>query len=351
MPTPARGRRHSRVGRYDYSRSALARAHSLRAGVGAALRGLGLLIGLGAVMAASPSQALAQVDLVLNVTDTPDPVPATGTVTYAVAIVNNGLTTATGVSYTMNVPVNTTYAGFTAGTGASCAGMAVNANGPGTVTCTHPSLAFNASANFTLRLRLNVTGTTNVTSSVTSTQPDADTNDNTVTSATTVTNGADFSVTLSAPGTLASGSQFNYTLSVANAGPSAASAMQIQFTLPTGFTQSGSLPGGCSLSAGTVTCLVAGPIASGGSQTVGAIGGKITAASVSTVTATASIALQASAPNGTPADPNTVNNTSVANISVTAGSDVRLTKARSTGGPYFIGDAFNNRETAVWWLQ
>ena len=59
-------------------------------------------------MAASPSLASAQVDLVLNVTDTPDPTPATGTVSYAVAIVNNGLTTATGVSYSMNVPLNTT---------------------------------------------------------------------------------------------------------------------------------------------------------------------------------------------------------------------------------------------------
>ena len=85
-------------------------------------------------MAATPHQAAAQVDLVLNVTDTPDPVPATGTVTYAVVISNNGLTTASGVTYTMNVPSNTSYAGFTAGTGASCTGMAVSASGPGTIT-------------------------------------------------------------------------------------------------------------------------------------------------------------------------------------------------------------------------
>jgi hypothetical protein len=40
---------------------------------------------------------------VLNVVDSPDPVPRTGFVTYAVTIANNGLTLATGVSYTMRV--------------------------------------------------------------------------------------------------------------------------------------------------------------------------------------------------------------------------------------------------------
>ena len=45
-------------------------------------------------------------------------------------------------------------------------------------------------------------------------------------------------------------------------------------------------------------------------------------------------------PLGTALDPITTNNTSVANIAVTAGSDVRITKTRSVGGPYFVGDGF-----------
>ena len=155
MPTAARGRRHTRVGRFDVARTVSSRALACRSVVRTAARGLALLIGVAAAIAAAPQRAIAQqVDLVLNVTDTPDPVPATGIVTYAVVISNSGLLSATGVTYTMSVPVNTSYAGFSTGSGASCTGMAVNAAGPGTVTCTHPGLAFNATANFSVLLRL-----------------------------------------------------------------------------------------------------------------------------------------------------------------------------------------------------
>ena len=220
------------------------------------------LIGFSSIVlliAASPGRALAQVDLVLNVTDTPDPVPRTGQVTYGIVIANNGLTTATGVSYAMSVPLNTSYAGFTAGTGAACTGMTVGQAGPGTVTCTHASLGFNTSGSFTILLRLAVQGTTIVASTVTSIEPDADGSNNSVSSTTTVVAGADFSVTLSSPATLPSGSTFTFALSVANAGPDPASAMRVQFPVPTGFTQLGGLPAGCSSSAGTITCNVAGP--------------------------------------------------------------------------------------------
>lgn len=300
------------------------------------------------LLAAAPRAALAQVDLVLNVTDTPDPVPATGLVTYGVVIANNGLTTATGVTYTMTVPANTSYQGFTAGTGGSCSGMTVGQAGPGTVTCTHPAIAFNTSGNFNVLLRLNAQGITTVASTVSSTQPDAVGADNSVSNQTTVNAGADFSVTLTAPASLASGSTFNFGLSVTNAGPDAATSLDVQFPLPSGFTQNGSLPAGCSVSSGTITCSVAGPIASGGTVTIGNIPGKITAGSPSTVTASASVALSSGASILAARDPNTANNTSVASISVTAGSDVRLTMSRSVGGPYFVGDAFNFVLTAAY---
>ena len=298
---------------------------------------------------AVPSRADAQLpDLVLNVTDTPDPVPATGTVTFGVVIANGGLGTATGVTYQMNVPVNTRYLGFTAGTGASCSGMTVGQLGPGTIDCSHPQLLASATGTFTVLLRMNTQGTTTVTSSVSSSQTDAVPADNAVSNTTTVIAGADVSITLSAPSTLPSGSTFNYALSVANAGPDAATSLRAQFPLPSGFTQQGSLPAGCSVSAGTLTCDIAGPIASGATLVVGNIPGKITAASVSTITATASVALQPGAPVLTAQDPNTANNTSVSNIAVTAGSDVRLTKARSVAGPYFVGNGFNFVLTAAY---
>jgi uncharacterized repeat protein (TIGR01451 family) len=305
------------------------------------IRGLLTILGAGLLAAASPAQAAAQVDLVLNVTDTPDPVPATGTVSYAVVIANNGLTTATGVTYTMQVPSSATYRGFTVGTGASCSGMAINANGPGTITCTLPAIASSPDASFAISLRLNAQGSISVPSSVTSTQPDEDTADNSVTSQTTVTNGADVTVTLSAPATLPSGSATGFTLALSNAGPDPATALRVQFPIPTGFRQSGALPSGCSIGGGVLTCNVAGPVASGATFTVGTVTGTITAASGSTITGTASIGLQPGAPAMTPGDPNAANNTAVRNIAVTAGSDLILTKARSSAAPYFVGAGFN----------
>ncbi len=298
---------------------------------------------------AVPARADAQLpDLVLNVTDTPDPVPATGLVTFGVVITNQGLGTATGVTYQMNVPVNTRYQGFTTGTGAACLGMTIGQLGPGTVTCSHPQLIADATGSFTVLLRMNVQGTTTVTSATSATQADAVPADNAVSNTTTVVAGADFSVALSAPSPLASGSTFNYALSVTNAGPDAATALRVQFTMPSGFTQQGSLPAGCSVSANTITCNIAGPIASGGTLVVGNVPGKITTASGSTITGTANVALQPGAPVLTAQDPNTSNNTSISNITVAAGSDVRLTKTRSVSAPYFVGSGFNFVLTAAY---
>lgn len=298
---------------------------------------------------AAPSHADAQLpDLVLNVTDTPDPVPVTGTVTFAAVITNVGLGTATGVTYQMSVPVNTRYEGFTAGSGAICSGMTVGQLGPGTVSCTHPQLSPSATGSFSVLLRMLAQGNTIVASTVGSSQADAVPADNSVSNSTTVIAGADVAVTLTAPSTLPSGSAFSYALSLTNAGPDAATALRVQIPLQSGFTQQGALPAGCSLSGGTITCNVAGPIASGGTLSVGNISGLITAASPSTITTTASVAVQPGAPPLTARDPNDANNTSVRAIAVTAGSDVRLTKTRSVSGPYFVGNSFNFVLTAAY---
>lgn len=107
--------------------------------------------------------------------------------------------------------------------------MTIGQLGPGTVTCSHPQLIPDATAMFSLLLRMNVQGTITVASSASSTEADAVPADNAVNNTTTVIAGADFSVTLSAPSTLASGSTFGYALSVTNAGPDAATALRVQF--------------------------------------------------------------------------------------------------------------------------
>lgn len=296
-----------------------------------------------------PARLAAQVDLVLNVTDAPDPIPRTGAISYTVVIENNGLTTATGISYRLNVPANTRYDGFTVGTGAACTGMTVNQVGPGTVTCSHPSLAFTASGTFVVRLRPLLQGITVVNSIVTQIEPDTDPDNNDVDNETTVLAGADFSASLTAPTTLASGTVFNYALSVSNAGPDNATALRVQLPIPTGVVLVGGLPAGCSIPGvpgNRIDCDVAGPVAAGGTLVIGNIGARIVAGSPSTVTATASVLLQPGAPVGTAQDPNTLNNTSAVSIAVTAGSDVRLTKTRNGSSPYFVGDAVTFTLTA-----
>jgi uncharacterized repeat protein (TIGR01451 family) len=294
-----------------------------------------------ALLVALPSTALAQPDLVLNINESPDPVPRSGIVTYSVVIANNGVGNAGGVSFTMAVPSGSRYVAYTSGSGATCSGMAANQAGPGTITCTHPDLAFMATATFTIQLRHDLLGSTTVSSSTSTTDADADLANNSVTNTSTVIAGADASVTLTAAASAASGSTTSFTLGITNAGPDAASALRVQFPIPSGFTQTGSLPGGCSSASGTITCDVAGPIASGSSTNIGNISGIISVASGSTITGTASLTLQPSAPAGTAQDPNSSNNSATRSISVTAGSDVRLNISRSGASPYFVGGTFN----------
>ena len=300
---------------------------------------------------AAPARAHAQAlpDLVLDVMRTPSVVVAGGNVTFSVGLSNVGMVTASGVTVQMNVPANVRYQGFTAGTGASCSGMTINQAGPGTLVCSHPTLLQDASGLFTVTLQMTAQGVTTVTSSVSATQGDATPANNSDSDATTVTAGADVSVSLTAPVSLASGSSLNYALSVTNAGPNAATSLRVTFPLPAGFTQSGGLPAGCSLSGGTVTCNIAGPIASGATQVIGNVPGKITAASGSTVSGTASIGLQPGAPSLTAQDPNSANNTSTSSIAVTAGSDVRLSQVRSpSASSYIVGATLNFVLTAAY---
>ena len=298
-----------------------------------------LVIGL-AAFAAIPASASAQVDLVLNLADAPDPVPAGGLITYSANVSNDEALTATGVEFTITVPANASYEGF-AGAGVSCFGMGLGQAGPGTVTCNLPDLAFLASVAFTVDLGTTLQGSVDITANVTSNEPDQTAANNTVPEQTTVVAGADVALVLSAPATVPSGSMAFYDILLTNAGPDAASSLEVQFPVPTGFVLTGGLPAGCSLAAGTITCTVAGSIASGGNTSIGPINGQIASASGSTVTGAASVQVASGAPLGTAQDPNTSNNTDVVDISVTAGSDVRITKSRSVAGPYFVGDGFD----------
>ncbi len=284
-------------------------------------------------MALVPAAAVGQgVDLVLNITDTPDPVPAGGVVTYEVRVTNDALaTTATGNEVAVTVPAGMRYEGFTGPAGVSCSGMTVGADGPGALTCTLPNLTAGSIVEFDLRLRPLAAATYDVGFEVSGEQLDTEPANNTRTEQTTASAGSDLSVVITGPTEAASGATVSYNIEVQNAGPNAtAGAITLQYPVPTGFVITGALPAGCSAAGGVITCTVPGPIASGSSVTRGPFTGQITVGSGSTVTHSASVT--------SGQDPIADNNVGTLSVTVTSGTDLRMVKARSRVGPYFVGE-------------
>jgi len=288
-----------------------------------------------------PLSALAGVDLVLNTTDSPfDPIAAGGIVTYTLSVENDGDVAGTGVTTTHSIPAGVSYEGLT-GTGISCSGLTVGQSGPGTLTCTLPNLAPTAISNFTIDLKTTVQAFYTFGAVASSTEPDDDTANNTNDESTTVKSGANIAVSLTPiNSSAAAGETFTWALGLSNAGPDPAESLRVTVPIPTGFTVT-SLPAGCSNTAGTITCDISGPIANGAGVSIGDITGVINAGGGSTVTTTAAVNLSPNAPPLAPRDPDTSNNSAVASITVTAGTDMKISKSRSVAGSILVGDSFN----------
>lgn len=285
--------------------------------------------------------AFAGVDLVVNTVDSPDPVPAGGVVTYQMTIANSGDEDATNVVSTHSVPANMEYLGFT-GAGVNCTGMTVNSPGPGTITCTHPDLQNTIGvSSFEITLRTTAQGAFIFGTTASSAEPDDVPLNNSDDEQTTVNLGANVSITKTpVMGSASAGEPFSWTLEVHNAGPHAATKLRVEDPIPSGFSVT-SLPAGCVNNAATVVCDINGPIAPGTTHVVGNIAGVIIAAGGSTVTNTATVDLAPGAGALDPADPDSTDNTAIANVSVAPGSDLRITKTRSIAGNFTVGDSFD----------
>jgi uncharacterized repeat protein (TIGR01451 family) len=131
------------------------------------------------------------------------------------------------------------------------------------------------------------TGPASTTTSVVTTTTSVATT--TTSAATTTTSapppGADVSITLSAPASVALANVIRYQILVRNNGPATASGVRVSVTLPLGLSfQSASL-GSCTASLGSVQCTL-GSMPSGGSATIQI---NVLALQLGTVTATASV--------------------------------------------------------------
>ena len=272
-------------------------------------------------------------DLRLQKTATPNPVVGGGEVTYTLTVTNAGPSPSTNFRVVDTLPAATTYVANSF----SGSGWTFNA---GTTTATHAgTLAVGGTATFSFRARVNA-GSGNITNAavieaIGTPDPEPDNNDAEV--STTITPGADLSLTKSAaPAPAIAGQSVTFTLTARNTGPSAAQGASITDALPAGFV----ITGGTAPAAWTCSSDAANSV-----RTCNRTGGDMPVGEVATITIVATV--PSTGPNSSgdvtntatitsaTADPNspgngTNNNTGTTTFTVLAdGADLSLTKAKT----------------------
>ena len=158
-------------------------------------------------------QAYADVDILVNQSDSPDPIVAGGTLTYSIQVANNGPDDATGVVITDIIPANTTFVSATTSRG-TCSGTSTIICSIGNIANGEPAIQVTIKVIPTLQGTINNT----VTSAVTQTDRESGNNNSTVT--TTVSRGTDVQLTKTdSLDPVVVGQTFTYTLTATNKGP------------------------------------------------------------------------------------------------------------------------------------
>ncbi|HJT95073.1 MAG TPA: DUF11 domain-containing protein, partial [Mycobacterium sp.] len=252
----------------------------------------------------------------LTFQDSPDPVPATGTLTYHLIVANTDFSTpAAGVVLTVPIPAGTA---FVAASDASCAYDGQD------VVCSIGALPANTNKVIDIELTVTAPGGTvlNSTAVVSSTTPGE--TDDSISQNTSVAAGADLQLSmLASPASVVAGAEVTFSMTATNAGPDGAMSLSIENTLPPNVTYVSSSGSGwnCSPGATTVICTRPGTLANGDSSVVSIVG-RVESSISGTLTSSAT--LSAATPDGVPGD-----NTTTASVNVVAGADLRVTKSAS----------------------
>ncbi len=244
----------------------------------------------------------------LSVTKSSSPNPATvgQNLTYTITAANAGPDTATDVTVTDPLPLGVTLVSATPSQG-TCSGTL-------SITCSLGSIGAGASATVAIVILPQLAGTLVNSATASSGTSDPTPGNNTGSTSTTVNpagggSSADLSVNGSAaPSPATVGSQLNYSIQVANAGPNGAGDVVVTDTLPAGVTFVAANPSQGSCSGTSIVVCDLGTLASGGAASV-AIAVVPTAPGI--LVNTASVA------SGVP-DPNPGNNTITFSTTVNA---------------------------------
>lgn len=307
------------------------------------------------VVAVGTAQA-AEYDLVLNHTDSPDPVIAGANVTYTLRVTNDSYANAvSNIQLSVTLPAaGVPAAGYVVGTYVSNAfsrGSCAPNPGNTQVLCDLGTLAPQAEATVTVEVKSSGQGIMRNQASVTSTTPgfvDPNTGNNSNFQDTTVKQGADVYLRTSGPNSLTSsvanpqaGQSLNYSLQVFNDGPDIASSVRATLQVPAAAFTVTSLPGICGQATAsgttTVTCNLSGTLGVGANTSIGPITGVVTASSPSTLTANAEVLISSAS---APQDPDTTNNATSLDLTVSNGSDVYIAKTQSQANNITTGTSF-----------
>ncbi|PYQ27173.1 MAG: hypothetical protein DMF56_21685 [Acidobacteria bacterium] len=261
--------------------------------------------------------ASADVSVVKTLT-TSGPFSAGQTISYTLTVANAGPSTATNINVT-DTPANLTITNVSG----ACTSFA---------PCVIASLASGANTVITVTATINATGAFDNSATATGTESDPNPGNNTDNSGNggTAAASADISVvkTLTTSGPFTAGQSISYTLTVANAGPSTATNVQVTDT-PTNLTLTNLTGGGCSL---PFPCTI--PSINSGANVVLTVTATINAAGAFDNSTTVS---------ATEPDPNSGNNTDNSGNGGTAAAsaDVTVVKTLTTSGPFTAGQSIS----------
>jgi uncharacterized repeat protein (TIGR01451 family) len=251
-------------------------------------------------------------DLAVSKSDSPDPVFVGQALTYTLTVANKGGGTARLVKVVDTLPPSVIFDSVSSTRG-SCS------FGTGAVTCDLGIQPFPSSDSFSVTITVTptqeglITNAATVTSSTTPNDPNK--GNNTATEQTTVRPLADLALSkVDAPDPVHAGETLTYTLKATNNGPSAASGVTVNDTLPAGVTFLSSAPS-CSRAGVNLTCAL-GSIANGASASLTV---SVTPSNPGSITNTASV-------NGDQADPNVANNSAKTTTRVRPAADLAVTK-------------------------